>query len=425
MARIMLVAPSFSGHLHPTLGAARVLSREHDVVVVADGKARARIEAAGVPMRILLNGRAKEIDKIANPGYATEGNPILMERLVRANIRLMADFQSEFREACLDWKPDLVIAESIIPVAGSVARSLGIAWWTLLTSQPSVYENATAPPCYFHGLTPMPGVFGRLRDAAGWGLIKAFKRGLFLRYRNEVTKLGFPRAYNDDGSESVYSPDRVLMTSVRELEFATSWPVQVDFIGPIYYTPHVRKPEPTPPRDPSRKRVFVSFGTHNPWARAQRFAEIRKVARDLPYVDIRCSLANPAEADHRHAEANLTILPYADYKTECAESDLVIHHAGSGIANAAMAQGVPSLVLPVDYDQYDAAARFCAANVSRRLRSVRDLVPAIESALNDTELRDGAARYRDIFASYDAKATIAKLVRDRFPVEQLVGGGPL
>jgi len=400
MARILLASAPFAGHLHPTLALGRYLKERHAVAVVSTYGAVERIETAGLDAIPVLRGADAAVEAIANPPVAVRSNPLLLNRQLRANLALMGDFRDEFQAVCRQWNPDLAIVESILPAAGIVAQHLGIPWWTLMTSAPAVFENATSPPCYLGGWTPLRGPAGRMRDWLGWQAIKGFKRAAFAYYRRPLRDLGFPALYREDGCESVYSGERVLMTSIRELEFATSWPDHVGFIGPLMYSPPVRNAAAPPPPDPSRRRVFVTMGTHVPWAKEAAVAAVESAARRNPGVDFRCSLGDRDSASEVRARANVCVLPYADYEAEIAASDLVVHHAGAGIANECLRQGVPSLVFPIDYDQFDIAARLCAAGVSRKIRSLAALGDGVRDALNAPGLRDRSAALKAIVAAY-------------------------
>ena len=52
--------------------------------------------------------------------------------------------------------------------------------------------------------------------------------------------------------------------------------------------------------------------------------------------------------------------------------DFVIHHAGSGILMGCIEQGIPSLILPQDFDQFDNALRAELAQVGLVSRKKTD-----------------------------------------------------
>jgi UDP:flavonoid glycosyltransferase YjiC (YdhE family) len=77
--------------------------------------------------------------------------------------------------------------------------------------------------------------------------------------------------------------------------------------------------------------------------------------------------------------------------------------------------GVPALVLPNDYDQFDHAARLQAAGVALRLRHPREIGPALQRLLdNDHTLR--ADRFVNALRPGIAEAQVVQLVRTRLRV---------
>ena len=66
---------------------------------------------------------------------------------------------------------------------------------------------------------------------------------------------------------------------------------------------------------------------------------------------------------------NLLIFDYLPYSDVLDQMDFSIHHAGAGILMGCIEEGIPSLILPQDYDQFDNAVRaelFQVGLVSRK-----------------------------------------------------------
>src|SRR5262249_17805628 len=141
-------------------------------------------------------------------------------------------------------------------------RTFGIPWWTTLPS-PCVIETADGPPPYLGGWQPRRGAIGALRDVIGRGVVRAFKCGVHAFYRREMRALGLPQLYRADGSEAVYSDQRIFALGLRELEFPRRWPRALDFVGPVLYTPPYAGPAPR--FVAGRAHVLVTFGTHLKW----------------------------------------------------------------------------------------------------------------------------------------------------------------
>lgn len=416
--RIDLAAPPFAGHLHPILGIGRRLARDHDVRVISTTRAQPEIAAAGLHGISLLAGADDAITAIANPPRAVRSHPLRLHAQLRANLALLGRFRAELRQLWERQRPDLLIADFTLPVAGSLARELGIPWWTTHPS-PCVIETPDGPPAYLGGWRPVRGPLGRLRDAAGRALIRTFKRGIHRLYRGQIARLGFPRLYRHDGSEAVYSDERILAIGLPELEFPRRWPSAVELVGPILYTPQHEistnrdAPEaPEPPFVPGRPHVLITLGTHLAFRKDEMAEAARRAARELPHLEIHFSDgdARVVRGESLNPQANFHRLAYVSYARHLARYALVVHHGGAGVMYHALAAGLPALVAPVDYDQFDHAARLEAAGLARRLRRPADLATAISAALADPELSAACSGFQEIVHRSRAEERVAQLV---------------
>lgn len=409
MARIVMVAPPFSGHLHPMLAIARRLSTEHDVLFVSTESASAKIEAAGLRGQPVLRGADAAIQAIAEPPYAVRNNPLLLNRQLRANVALMRRFHDELSAVCEAHPPALLIADFVLPVAGLVARARGVPWWTAMPS-PSVLESLDGPPNYLGGFVPLAGVSGRVRDAAGRAFVRGFKRAIFTLYRKQLAWTGLRSPYRPDGTEAVYSDECVLALGIREIEFAQRWRAPVRFVGPLCYTPGAA--ESVLPEKRLGPHVLVTLGTHLRSFKDAAANATRRAARSLPHVTFHFSDGD-GSAVTAERDGNFARMPFIAYDANVRHYDLVVHHAGTGIGNQCLLDGVPALVHPLDFDQFDHAARFVQAGIARRLPDLNGLAAAVETALADAALKSACGRFQQIARTYDAPETIARLVRER------------
>ncbi|WP_109508105.1 glycosyltransferase [Nocardioides speluncae] len=413
MSLIDIVAPPMRGHLHPALGIGRALAEEHDVRVFSTAGAQADIAAAGLTGIAILDGGDARIDAITSPEEPINGNPRKLIEEFRASLAIQADFQRELRAAWQSRRPDLVIADYVIPSVGPAAQALGIPWWTGHSS-PCVIEGRLGPPAYVGGWSPGEGTLGRLRDAAARRGVRAFKRTAFLVARRRLRELGFTAPYRADGSEAAYSPDVILAQMPAGFEFERSVPESVVWVGPLLYTPPTDAPQP--PFVEGRRHVLVTAGTHLAWHKLQLVAAAEATARRLPDLEVHVSLGRTDAAPVASELPNLAVLPYVSYARDLARYDLVAHHGGSGVLNQTLAAGLPSVVTPVDYDQFDHAARMEAAGLAVRADRLDNLPTAIEEALGRPELAAAAQVYADRIAAAPAAETIATLVRGRLAV---------
>lgn len=92
-----------------------------------------------------------------------------------------------------------------------------VLWWSSLPS-PCVLEAPDGPPAYCGGLMPAITAWERINH-----LIHRKKSGcsrvLFLVFRGVIRQTGITRLYRPDGSETAYSPLRILALGEKEMEF--------------------------------------------------------------------------------------------------------------------------------------------------------------------------------------------------------------
>ncbi len=404
--RIALVAPPFSGHLHPLLGLGRALRDIADVRVFSSAAAQPAVAAAQLQGAVLLAGCDDAIAAIADPPRRAGSHPLRLHAQLRANLALMRRFRNELDAALGTWTPQLVIADFTLPVAGSVARQRQIPWWTSLPS-PCVLEAPGGPPAYLGGWLPRNDAWGRLRDALGRVAVRAFKRSVGWLYRRELAALGIDNLYRADGSEAVYSPERILALGLREFEYAREWPAAVEFTGPLLYTPPYDGPAPA--FVPGRRHVLVTLGTHLHGHKAAAAQAVRAAARELPDVEFHFSHGD-ATRNTGQRDGNYQELAYVSYARDLPQYDLVVHHGGAGILYHCLSLGLPALVMPLDYDQFDHAARLETAGLARRLRTLRELHEPIRAAIDDHVWRAHCEYYRQHLAGVPAETRIAAAV---------------
>ncbi len=387
------------------------MAAEHyDVRVLSTPGSVARIQAAGLDAVALMDAADGVLSSIANPPHAVGYNPIRMHRQFRQALRLLSGLGTQIRELYRCDPPDLLIADFTLPTAGLAARQLGVPWWTSLPS-PCVIETPDGPPAYLGGLSMSRSVGGRSRDAAGRALVRLFKHGMFRMHRRTLRAAGLSSPYRPDGSEAVYSPETILALGLPALEFPRQWPAAVRFIGPILYTPPTRSAAPDF-RDGYR-HVLVSLGTHLAWHKDEFASRVREVAREFPRVMFHFSDGGPGDSRAEPA-GNFQRLPFVDYERWLSRYDLVIHHGGAGIMHYCIAHAKPALVYPLDYDQFDHAARQVRAGLALRVSRARDLGALLRQALDHgTDLQRRGREFQTILARTAAERPLLQLLRLR------------
>jgi UDP:flavonoid glycosyltransferase YjiC (YdhE family) len=379
--RIDLLAPPFSGHLHPVLAIARELAGHYDVRVLSTASAQARIQAAGLQgVTLLGESDDKLLLDIANPPYAVKSNPIRMSRQFRSAIGLMVRLKTQLEDLYATERPDLIIADFTLPAAGLVAEQLNVVWWTSMPS-PCVIDAHDGPPAYMGGLMPAKGWVSRATHALYRSMVRSFKTLVFHLHRREIAALGLTQLYRRDGSECIYSPHRLLALGLQTLEFDRTWPAATRFVGPKLYTP------PTyagvdPVFAPGKRHVLVTGGTHLKWIKDKLARATLEVALAMPQVVFHFTDGDEG-LTQTVSQGNFVRLPYVDYEKHLPRYDLIVHHGGAGILYYCLLHAKPSVVYPIDYDQFDHAARLQHHGLAVWLRDLSGLAACVAKLLSD------------------------------------------
>lgn len=409
--RIDLLAPPFAGHLHPILAIGRALRDIADIEVVSTEGAQARIRAAGLRGVALVPGADTALRALTDPPYAVGAHPLRLQAQFQQALRLQAAFAAALDSRYREQRADLLIADFTLIVAGPIAARYRMPWWTSHPS-PCVIEAPGGPPAYLGGWRPGRNAFGRARDACAAQTVRLFKRGVHRLHRRALSELGLDRVYRDDGSEAAYSSECVLALGLRELEFDRRWPESIRFVGPMLWSPPDRGEPPPAPSD--APQILATLGTHLGWAKDGMAQRLREIARRNPHWRMHFSdgrheneTGTTLDALHRHA--------WVDYPSWIPAMSVVLHHGGAGVMWESLRAGVPALVLPQDYDQFDHAARLEAAGVALRLHHPRDIESALQRLLHgDAGLRP--ARFVEALRPGIAEARVRALVRERLGV---------
>ncbi|MBI4601460.1 MAG: glycosyltransferase, partial [Planctomycetes bacterium] len=87
---------------------------------------------------------------------------------------------------------------------------------------------------------------------------------------------------------------------------------------------------------------------------------------------------------------------YVPFRRLLPRSRLLVHHGGIGTASAALAAGIPQVIVPLAFDQFDNTDRFAALGVARKVpRSLfqpRRAAREIERLLGSQEVADRCKR---------------------------------
>ena len=357
--KIDVISVPFSGHLFPTLTLVKPLLEDSrfQIRVITGFQKKALVERIGFDCLALFPDRPTVMEDIANT--SKQANLFIMYQQLIANSRLVPEVFDEINRIWnSEGKPDLVIADFVAAPAGMLAERLGIPWITTIPS-PVAIESRTTTPAYLGGWKPHQGIFYKWRDAMGTQVIRLAKKvGLALVKKNLATLADF-KLYREDGTEAVYSPYSILALGMKELEFRDDFPPQLKWVGYRCLSFDRLPQEQKQYLTTSKKRVFVTCGTHLKWEKEQMVELAKILSQEYPDYVFYVTLGDSAGLEHtpRILSENLLIFNYLPYSDVLDQMDFAIHHAGAGILMGCIEKGIPSLILPQDYDQFDNAVR--------------------------------------------------------------------
>jgi UDP:flavonoid glycosyltransferase YjiC (YdhE family) len=345
------------GHLDPLLPIARaVRAAGHSVAVTGRPLMVPAIEAAG------FQAFATGTDAGGEPRRAP------LARLDATHEEL--DFRDGFAgrmarerapavlELCQRWYPDVVVCDECDFGAMAAAERLGLPYATVVV----LATGSFAPPAL---LAP------RLHELRAW--------------------FGLP-------------PDPDLTMLSRYLVLSPAPPSYRDPAYPLPATAHHLRPSvldtavPQEPAPDGRAIVYVTLGTVFNTESGDLFARVLAGLRDLP-VDAVATVGHhidPAELGPQPENVRVArYIPQAQVLPRCRA---VVSHAGSGSVLAALAYGLPSVLLPMGADQAHNADRCARLGVARVLDAVdatpADIGEALSAVLAEPAYRAAAARLR-------------------------------
>jgi UDP:flavonoid glycosyltransferase YjiC (YdhE family) len=113
---------------------------------------------------------------------------------------------------------------------------------------------------------------------------------------------------------------------------------------------------------------------------------------------------------------NVTFLPYAPFTWLFSRADGVVHHGGIGTAGRALSAGLPQLIVPSGFDQFDNAARVTRAGVGlelhRKRLSSRSLLQSLRRLLESEPIRRRCEAIRSELLDADPLTEVCLAVED-------------
>ena len=340
-------------------------TRGHEPVIATMENYREKIENAGLsfaPVRPDFPHPKEQdpelIEKILQP---MTGAKFLVEEIIHAALR-----ESYFDLLRIVEGADLLVTHPAAPAGPLVGYKSGIRWISTVLA-PLSFFSAYDPPAapFWHWTNHLrllgPRVMKFLLDT----MKKPYKAKALASFREEIGVAD----YGNPIFDGQHSPHCVL--ALFSKVFAQSqpdWPTQTQVTGFCFYDGRHEQQmsnELTQFLAAGPPPIVFTLGSTAVWAAKDFFTESIDAAKQLG------KRAVLLIGDDRNRPAKLPdsmiAVDYAPYQSLLPNASAVVHSGGAGTTSQALLAGVPTLILPFAFDQFDNAEH------ARRLRTSRTI----------------------------------------------------
>jgi MGT family glycosyltransferase len=358
------------GNVTPVLGVARRLAaRGHDVRVLAEPCLRAVVEDAGarfVPFTRHFTRRERTEDLIGDAAARTPIGALnaSLAQVVFGPARVVAE---ETRRAMEEERPDVVVADGLLPAALIPAEASGIPR-VVLFHMPE-YLPGPGRPAAGPGFLPRTDLAGRLRDGLMTRLFHRQVAAYLPAYNDARRVFGLaPLRTPQELLGEYHRADLRLIQTSRAFDFPITPPMaNIRYVGPVLDDPDWTGAWRSPWSDADPRPLVVASLSATFQGQRETLQRIITVLGTLPVRGL--VTLGPAMAGERfEVPENVVAVASASHAQVFPHAAAVVTHGGHGTVMRALARGLPLLCLPMGRDQDDNAARVVARGVGLRLR---------------------------------------------------------
>jgi UDP:flavonoid glycosyltransferase YjiC (YdhE family) len=405
MASFLLVGQGGFGDMIPLYALARGLKqRGHDIRIAAQEHQRSACEAAdlsfvALPSTAPLGVRAKEVTRLWNTL-----SPEQFEAEYTALLPLVDGV-------------DGVIGNQLAYAAALASRVVGRRW-VFSAASPLVIPSIRDAP-YWPYLYPWQKRAARLGlpqrlflPAARLATRVVMQSQVRLYRRLGVPLTGHPRF------EAMYSSAlNLLMTSPELAPAQPDWPAHTVATGFAWYDPPFLGGS-------DQEQTIVEFAAAGPApivfapggsTRVEPGAFFEQSVAAAQMSGRRAIIVAAKKFHGRLASSpQVLVTGYFPYARLFRHASLVVHSGGIGALGWAARYGVPSLLVPTEWDQFDNARRAERAGLGRvldiRRYTAANIVAAIRALENDTHVAAALARLAPLLSAEDGERVASEAV---------------
>jgi MGT family glycosyltransferase len=398
MARFMLSAMPFTGHVAPVRAVAEALvARGHEVRFYTGAAFRDRVESSGatlVPWRVAPDFDENNVQETFPRLVGKKG---LGQLLINVQDVFIKTAPAQVADLAAEWERqpwDAMAGDELSVGMALYAEQTGRPWATVALL-PLNMASTQGPPSGM-GLRPGRNPLTRLRDAALRAAVPLASAPLRKPLAQARAELGLPpskRAFD----RTVFSPRLVVATGIPQLDYErTDRPPSLHFVGEL------RSPTSAATELPAwwgdldgRRVVHVTQGTQN----IDPADLIRPALEALADRDVLVVVATGVPGRDElpfRVPPNARVGGFLPYAALLPRTDVVVTNGGWGGVLAALSTGIPLVIAGGDLDKPEIAARVAWAGAGVDLRtgtpSVAKVTAGFDRVIADGSFRDAAAR---------------------------------
>jgi UDP:flavonoid glycosyltransferase YjiC (YdhE family) len=307
---------------------------------------------------------------------------------------------ADLADATAHVGPDAMLVDVNCWGALSAAEAGDIPWACFSPYTPPL--QAPGVPPFGLGLRPLPGLLGRLRDAAARTVVTGFLEKQMLPPINSIrtaVKLRPVRSID----EFLRRAPLMLVASGEPFQYPRSeWGDAVQMIGPCVLDP---EPDAVPDWLGVIERPVVLVTTSS---EEQADADLITTAiAALADEPVHVVATVPAgQADGVTSSPNATVCRFVPHGIVLDRAVCAVTHGGMGATQKALARGVPVCVVPYGRDQFETARRVEVAQCGTRLPAKKLSAQRLRAKVREAmTMTDGAKR---VAAGFEATGGVAR-----------------
>jgi len=193
-------------------------------------------------------------------------------------------------------------------------------------------------------------------------------------------------------------------------------PASVHYVGPCVYDPPATSQSLWAEKlSPGRAIVYVTEGT----CQVRRPLLLRAAAEGLEGLPLEVIMTTGLQRDRGSLDlgplaSNIIVESWVRQSELLPKCRMIVTNGGSGTVRAALAKGVPLVVVPMEWDQLENAQRVVEAGaglrISPRQCTAKRLRAAVERVLTEPSFAENAKRIAASFSRYREGEEAARLL---------------